>query len=100
MSKEATYDEQIAPLMDQIIALCKMHGIGMMATFAIHGPGGVGSEGELYCTTHLPADLGIFDPATVRAVRALRINEPASPGALQLREVERDGRVTITRILP
>ena len=42
--KEAIYDEKISPLMTQIIALCKQHGIPVVARFQIcdteeSGPG-------------------------------------------------------------
>lgn len=35
MNKETIYDEQIAPLMDQIIAICKDNQIAMLASFSI-----------------------------------------------------------------
>lgn len=44
--KEKIYDEQIAPLMTQIIAICKEHGLGMHATFVL--------DGEDTCHTHIP----------------------------------------------
>lgn len=47
-NNEAVYDEQIAPLMTQIIAICKEHGIPMAATFEY--------EPEGYCSTTLPFD--------------------------------------------
>lgn len=31
--KEAVYDEQISPLMQQVIAICKEHGIPVVASF-------------------------------------------------------------------
>jgi hypothetical protein len=43
---EAIYDEQIAPLMAQIIAICQEHQIPMVVTFEY--------EPEGYCTTALP----------------------------------------------
>jgi len=52
--KEAVYDEQISPLMAQIIALCKEHKINMAATFSL---GFDPEDGEtLFCTTIQPAD--------------------------------------------
>lgn len=45
---ESVYDEQIAPLMKQIIAICKEHSIPMLATF-VYAP-------EQFCTTSLPVD--------------------------------------------
>lgn len=52
--KEIAYDEQIAPLMAQIIALCKEHKINMAAQFALDANE---DDGEpLFCTTCLPVD--------------------------------------------
>jgi hypothetical protein len=48
--KEAAYDEHVAPLMKQVIALCKLHRINMAAQFALD----LSDEGNvLYCTTVL-----------------------------------------------
>jgi len=44
--KEAVYDEQISPLMTQIIAICKEHGIPHIAAFFIGG-----DDGDMLCTT-------------------------------------------------
>ena len=35
MNKEEVYDEEISPLMKQIITLCKANGIAMVMNFAI-----------------------------------------------------------------
>lgn len=48
--KETAYDERIAPLMTQIIALCQEHKINMFATFALDEHG---EDGLLKCTTAL-----------------------------------------------
>jgi hypothetical protein len=45
--KEAVYDEQISPLMIQIIAICKQNGIPVFASF-VYAP-------DNFCTTHIPA---------------------------------------------
>ena len=52
--KEAIYDEQIAPLMRQIIAICKQGGINAFAEFSL----GYDKEADqtLFCTTALPLD--------------------------------------------
>lgn len=49
--KESVYDEQISPLMTQIIALCKEHEIPMVMQFQIADRE---DEGPLFCTTALP----------------------------------------------
>lgn len=57
MNKEQAYDEKISPLMQQIIAITREHGIAMVASFDI-AHDGEGPNGEdcssLTCTTHLP----------------------------------------------
>lgn len=73
MTKEQLYDRDIAPLMDQLIALTKQHGIACLCSFAIHGPGGGDTADQLYCTTYLPDGDGKFDPVLARAIRAVRI---------------------------
>jgi hypothetical protein len=49
---EAVYDAEIAPLMRQIIAICKRERMPVFASFAYGSDG----EGHDFCTTHLPFD--------------------------------------------
>lgn len=50
---ESVYDESIAPLMAQILQICKQHEIPMLATFQLNNastdPHGEGSD--LWCTS-------------------------------------------------
>lgn len=46
--KEQIYDEQVAPLMERIIAICKEHKIAMIADFSL--------DDDLSCTSALLAD--------------------------------------------
>jgi len=50
-TKEDVYDEQIAPLMAQIIAICKEHRIPLVAQFNYAAD----DEGPSFCTTIIPA---------------------------------------------
>ena len=50
MNKEQIYDEQISPLMKQIIAICKECGIATTCTFAIP----IDEDPELVCSTRIP----------------------------------------------
>jgi len=50
--KETAYDERIAPLVTQIIALCREHKINAFATFALDKTEEDGCV--LWCTTSLP----------------------------------------------
>lgn len=51
--KETAYDTHIAPLVAQVIALCKEHKINAFATFALDE---CDDGGPLLCTTALPVD--------------------------------------------
>lgn len=72
--KEAVYDEQIAPLMDQIIALCKEHKINMVADFSLgYDPK---ADETLFCTTAMPS----VDPDDERGVeQMMRAYEAIKP---------------------
>lgn len=47
---EDVYDDQISPLMIQIIAICREHRLPMIASFAFRN----GEDGPDLCTTSLP----------------------------------------------
>lgn len=52
-NKEAVYDEEISPLMDKIIAICKEHSIPLVCSFQyVHAAEEDGGDGM--CTTCLP----------------------------------------------
>jgi len=50
---EAVYDDEIAPLMTQIIAICKAHKLPMFTTFVYRAEG---QDSADLCTTNLPFD--------------------------------------------
>ena len=52
MNKEQVYDEQIAPLMTQIIEICEKNNIGMLADFEIPND----EDPDLCCTSWLPGE--------------------------------------------
>ena len=56
--KEAIYDEQIAPLMAQILAITEREGIQMLASFALkdRDPDFNGQYSPLICTSYTPGD--------------------------------------------
>lgn len=54
-NKEQVYDNEISPLMAQIIEICKRENIPMVASFCYAlGLGEDDHEGVSYCTTNLP----------------------------------------------
>jgi hypothetical protein len=54
MSNEAIYDELINPLMSQVIALCKTHGIPMYASFQLEPY--AETTDPLYVSTSIPGN--------------------------------------------
>lgn len=56
MTNEQIYDEQVNPLMQQIIAICKEHGIPMMASFQLESYDDVEQPSPLMCSTVLPGN--------------------------------------------
>ena len=67
LNKEQVYDEQISPLMNQVIAICQERGISMLATFALPVPGNEG----LACTTALADETGQQPPMHRRLLSVL-----------------------------
>ena len=91
MNKEQAYDEQIAPLMTQIIEVATRHGIAMFASFMIPND----EDPELCCTTHLPDGDGNFRPEYRRAYDDIH----GRPAPMHLRTEHGDGSVTMTAII-
>lgn len=57
MSNEQVYDEQISPLMAQIIKLCKEHDVPFIALFQLTDKND--TDGELFCNScSLPEGTG------------------------------------------
>lgn len=53
--KESVYDEKIAPLMEQIIEICKAEELPMVASFYIQSADISRLEGEMVVSTIIPA---------------------------------------------
>lgn len=67
-NKELVYDDQISPLMQQIVAIAQANGIAMLANFAIDSE----EDEGLRCTTLLPDGDGNFPDDNQRAMKALK----------------------------
>lgn len=93
MSKEAIYDAQIAPLMNQIIAICQENKIGMVADFAIEDDSG--SDSCLHVTTCLCDESGRLLPLHAKVMRLLK---PSAP-MLMLATRDADGSQTLTAFI-
>ncbi len=91
MNKEAIHDEQIGPLVTQIIAICKEHKISMLCDF--------GLDEDLHCTTSLLSDDYLPSDGQLKALRALRASTEAYAMAETI-ETLPDGskRISISRI--
>ncbi|WP_175810615.1 hypothetical protein [Burkholderia cepacia] len=94
ITKEQIYDEKISPLMTQIIAICKEHGIPIVASFFTPGD----DDPELAVTTAL---LGNGFEAPKNFENALRELRPELFGGtpLMLRTDHGDGSTTLTAVL-
>lgn len=88
--KENVYDEQINPLMAQIIAICKQHKISLIADF--------GLDDDLHCTSALLTEE--YSPSDEQ-IRAWQILKPDEGFAIaETIETKPDGskRITMRRI--
>ena len=73
---EAAYDEKIAPLMTQIIAICREHRIPVFASFNYAN---TEENGVSFCTTHDQSGRDV--PQLTRCLRAVE-REPVSFGLM------------------
>lgn len=78
---ESIYNDQIAPLMDQIIAICKTHKMPIAATFEY--------ATDNHCTTAIG-----FDRASPRMLEIMNHMRPRRTSALAVTDA--DGRTTIS----
>lgn len=88
MNKEQRYDAEIAPLMKQIIAICKAHGIAMCADFHIPTP----DDDALFCTTSIPDENGEQPPEIRRAVECMY--RRGGPPPMRITTRDASGKVT------
>ncbi|OKO47365.1 hypothetical protein [Pseudomonas sp. BTN1] len=100
MNKEQIYDSQISPLMQQIIGVCREHGIAMTASFDI-AHDGEGPEGqdcsELVCSTLLPDGDNQPNPVFTQAFNFIR--RAGRPAPMMLTTGHGDGTKTMTAII-
>lgn len=100
MNKEEIYDSQISPLMQQIIGVCREHGIAMMASFAIDHDG-EGPEGQdcsaLVCSTILPDGNDKPNPRFAQAFELIR--RAGRPAPMMLTTEHAGGSKTMTAII-
>jgi len=101
MNKEEIYDNQISPLMQQIIAITREHGIAMIASFDI-AHDGEGPNGEdcskLTCTTHLPDEDGDHNERFTEATLIIQ-NSSHHCSVMHMTTEHADGSKTLTAII-
>lgn len=92
MNKEQVYDDQISPLMAQIIEICRANKIAFLASFSIPND----EDTDLCCSSYMLDD--DFEPpeSFLRAKRELR---PGARPVTMLRTDHGDGSVTMTAII-
>jgi hypothetical protein len=80
VNKEQVYDNQISPLMTQILNVCQANGIAVIAQFVLNSP----ETPDLHCTSILPDETGVnplrhkLALAMIDPVLAATPNTPAS----------------------
>ena len=88
-TKEEIYDEEISPLMAQVIACCKKHKIAFVATYSLSSPDDEG----LQCTSALLED-DCEPPKTYMEVIQTIYGRARNP----LMITTRDGAGNVTRM--
>ncbi len=90
MTKEQIYDDQISPLMTQIIAICKKNNIAYVSSFALDGSED-DPDNQLLCTTVL-LDEESNPPESFLEIKDILM--PPRTGALTMMTVrDGDGKV-------
>lgn len=91
MTKEEIYDQQISPLMTQVIAICKEHKIANVCSFAL----GDDEDGDsLLCTTVMTTE-EFEPPEELKRCCSILLNRGPSPS---LMVTTRDGDGNVTRM--
>jgi hypothetical protein len=99
--RERAYDEEINPLMAEIIRVCKQHGIPMFASFELDQRPDRDPDDPLMCTTALLGEDNGFTSYGPALHNALGAIFPARAAALaETHETMPDGskRITIRRV--
>ena len=92
MTKEDIYDNEIAPLMAQVIEICLKYGIAMIANFACPND----TDADLQALSLVPDDNGKHPANHKEALYCIR---PSSRPPLMMTTTRADGSKTMTAIL-
>lgn len=88
MTKEKVYDDQIEPLMRQILAICKEHKIAMLADFTL--------DDDMKCTSALLSDEYRPTPNQLKCLEMLRPSRSGHFSVTEMIETKPDGSKVIT----
>ena len=89
-TKEEIYDDEISPLMKQIITICKKHGIAHVSSFCLD------LEDEFCCTTALTTD-AFNTPEKFKECVGILYRQTSPP--LKLTTRDKDGNVTSMAVI-
>ncbi|OLP04453.1 hypothetical protein [Rhodoferax antarcticus] len=92
MTKEDIYDNEISPLMAQVIEICKKKGIAMIANFACPND----TDEDLQALSIVPDENGKHPANHTGALYSIR---PSSRPSLMMTTTRADGGKTITAFL-
>lgn len=93
MTKEQVYDEQIFPLMAQILEICEARKIAMVASFAIPND----EDPDLCCSSALTT--AEYEPPEYLKAAVRVISGSARGAGVMLRTEHADGSQTLTEVL-
>lgn len=93
MNKEQIYDDQINPLMKQIIQICRENHIAMICSFAIPTP----DDADLFCSSRVPDETGHL-PSPIKEASGAIFGYNANR-SLMLTTQRADGSKTLTAFL-
>jgi len=92
MTKENVYDEQISPLVRQIIDICREHEIALLLSAQLEDE----DERELFCTTILA---GTDEVSCEKFVQALNVIRQPSRPVMHMTTTHGDGSQTLAAII-
>ena len=91
MTREEAYDSNISPLMTQIVAICKEHGIPMVASFQLNDERP--ADDAFCCTTILVGGKDFADTCEALSAASSALRPRRSP-MMMLTSRDAEGNVT------
>ena len=98
--REIAYDTYIAPLMTQIISMCREHKIPIVASFELDVQDGDEPDNPMMCTTALTAKEDVGDVRSKKLHQMVDVIHPRHPPIMMVTVTKEDGSKKITAILP